>query len=343
MNECSFNWVHLECNIEKEKFNPYMLNFLNMFPSVVYFDRFDQKDSYKIKFHIKKKPSYNYDIEEIKKLISHNSNYPLINIADFNLKKEISELFFGNTSEKVYLDFSLASMKCIKNWLNQIENKKTNTFSIVFNIMILYILNPYIKSLFLCPKGDDSLPLPFLSFRSHSDGYFTRMNKENEYRQRMEGIYQANRTEYIQKFFQLIENNKNGLFTDDQSGWTELLNNLIHIARKEISRKNIFFHEEPGYIAENYNISYENFHIKTYKDKIISNYIRKDNRMKVLRLVTGLMYLTIHRLGLSYLERNYLCYSISRTVEDAFNINIDHALCVWRNAIATDQVAVTFK
>ncbi len=325
------NWMHFEYNIDNSRVNKFLIALLETFPNCAYFDRQHTKDSQKIRIHIR---LVNENI--LHKIEKFREIYSLSQLNDYSISDDIADLFQGPSAEKMYLQFSIDSMSMILDWLKLIDGKKTTLSDIAFSTMSQYVLHTKINHIFLNKMTETSLPLSFLSFRSHSDGYFVRMEQEDSYRKQMENLYQTNKEIYSSRFKQL-KNNDNSITASEE--WMKMINKFYPIFKSAIKHKGIQYKpEQSGYIADSFKLSKDNFHYKTQHDFILNSYIRRSQRMKILRLMTGLMYLTLHRLGLNYLERNFLCYAIARTVEDVYQTNVDKSINALKSKIIKHYV-----
>lgn len=329
MEKLNNQWKHFTVFFEKENSNKFIIHFLNEFKSISYFDRIAHNQGYSFTLHIM------VSCEEInKKIIKFIDLYKIKEINSYSVENDISDLFYGPEAESLYLQFSLMSSDCLSEWLSLIESRQTTLSALAYSIMSLYVLHPENKKSFFCKNSHESVPLSFLSFRSHSDGYLIRMNNENHDRKKMEAMYQENKETYTKRFEQLKKAYQLDTLPSEIKKWAELMDRMFLLISQTIKDNKIYFKEDQfGYIADAHEVSVENFHLKTRKNFILYRYLRKNKKMKVFRLVTGMMYLLLHRLGLSYLERNCFCFIISRTVEDLFKINIDSAIGEFKKSI----------
>lgn len=316
------HWEHFDVAIEKDKATAFLLLFLSTFKNRAYFDRENNEPLLKLKLHVKSVNAT--ESAEVQQFMHENHANK---IKDYQIQDELSELFFGKSAEKIYVQASMESMHSISDWLTQIEAKQTSLLDLAFVVMSLYLLHADVKGAFFSNAALDSVPYSFLSFRSHVDGYLIRINQEESYRKKIEALYQERQTQYHNKFTVIMRTLETESFGKEMHVWRSLVDNLYLTIHNAIHKKHIDFKQEKyGYIADNIELSNENLHKKTQGDFLFYYYTRKDKSMKALRLITGLIYLTLHRLGLSYLERNFLCYVLTRTVEDLFHTNVDKSI-----------------
>ena len=328
MSHANNNWQHYAINVNNAKANNLILEFLKSFPNSGYIDRVNNNEITTVKFHLN---TLNNNIS--KDLQTFQQMHNLHEIPKYKLADDISELFSGPAAEEIYLKASVDSMSCVSDLINNIESNN-KLADIAFVIMSLYILHPDFKSIFFSDNNPESVPFTFLSFRSHSDGYFIRTNQEAKYRSKFETMFQEKKITYIKRFNKVKQDYQQDNLSPMVNEWLILINKLFPIIVDAVNNKQIdFIDVQSGFIADNYELSAENFHQKTKNSHDFYQYIREDKRMKALRLITGIMYLTLHRLGLSYLERIFLCYVISRTVEAAYHTDIDSALTIVSQAI----------
>lgn len=331
-------WEHFKLSLEREKATAFLLNFLDTFKGCSYFDRENNKEDVTLILHV-----ISHNALENSKTIQFMEQIRATKIDNYQIKDELSELIVGEKADEIYIQASVEAMPCIVNWLSQIQAKQTSLLDLAFVLMSLYLLDPNVRRTFFCNDSANSIPYSYLSFRSHVDGYFIRIDKEESYREKIETLYQQQKNQYQAKFKAIQGSIASQLFSENLSEWLSLMDDLYLKIYATIRKKHVDFNREGyGYIADNKILSSENFHKKTQGDFIFYYYTRHDQNMKTVRLITGLIYLTLHRLGLTYLERNFLAYVISRTIEDLFSTNVDQSLKQVKKSIKRYYLKILF-
>lgn len=156
-----------------------------------------------------------------------------------------------------------------------------------------------------------------LSFRSHSEAFLNRFDKEDKLREQFEKVYKINNESIKTLFDVLLDTEK--LFHQ----WKNVFQDLIKENEPLIAKGQLLMPEAETYM----NIVKENNWDKGYEGKIsefhenlnsipIYDKIKKTKNFQIKRLVLNFLYLTIAQIGIKPVEKFSMCYSISRFFEE---------------------------
>lgn len=343
-------WNQVELTFPKDYYNQLILRCLAKILSPSgetnrgYFNREGDGKKQKLRLHVNSSETKLLDLvkSELEK-----GNFPIEEIKPYNIiynvDQDIADLISGASAQQVYIDYSVSSMPFIFEWISNFEDKKLSKLTFAFDLMVMHMLNDKTRAVYEMSNQLGKYPASFLCYRSHADGFLIRTKYEDKVRQEMEMQYQAQKNIFQKRFRMLEEQYYTGTLDSKLSSWVTLVKDKLAIIENEILLNKIsFVNFFVGEMGDSYDISNENIHSKMQENKLIQSYVSQDLNFQVIRLMTGLLYLTLHRLGLSLSERYYLCYAISRSIEDIFSIGSEQALKEMRRKLQKRRIKKIF-
>lgn len=344
---CTFpqEWHHFEVVSEERFSDPFfqkmlslLLGYSDNFPRGYY--NFESSGPYKITLHLTHS-NENLDPEiksTLKKILT--SLHPIkIYKTAYNFNQEISELITGSCAHAFYTNYSMRTMPFLYHWFSAIGKGEIKKLTVAFDLMVLHILNKNIETIYRKGDKETDYPASFLCYRSHADGFFIRSKQEKAMRDEMESRYQTQKTVLQRRFHTLMKTNYPESPDAPFPAWENFYDEFLKQSRLKILQNKIAFtQEERATMGEVYKISKENIHHSYHNDPLVMGFLTLNKEFQVARLMTSLLYLTLYRLGICFLERYYLCHAISRTVEDLYGIKPDLAMKKIRKALQKDAL-----
>jgi hypothetical protein len=171
-------------------------------------------------------------------------------------------------------------------------------------------------------------PLSFLSFRSHAEAFIATSRDPVAARQALDGRFEAVREPLQQRVAAVLAQ------TEDR-GPTVSLPASRWDAAVRAAKPTIVAHFSSGALAVQPDdvavrldgagradaFAASSFHALAGSSPQLQRYLQSDATFLAVRLLTSLLYLSLHHLGISLLERYFLCHATSRACESLFDVD----------------------
>lgn len=327
-------WDHIELVFRKECYHNMVSNSIfNLFsnngrPLRGYFNREGEGAEQRLRIHVNSAESdllerVSNELQQQGYLEEGTKPYRIL----YNVNNDIAELISGVTAESLYLEYSLQTMRFLFEWIDSIVKHGNSKITLAFDLMVMHILNANTRSVYELSNKNPQYPASFLCYRSHADGFFVRTKQEKLIKKEMDSRYSVQK-DIFHKRYETIKNHFYGNHLNiNLSKWESFSNSMFSMIETEVEQERVSFVDFlSGEMGDFYQIAPENIHAKMQGSGLIQSYVSKNKKFQAVRLMSGLLYLTLHRLGLTLSERYYLCHLISRTIEDSHMITTDIAL-----------------
>jgi hypothetical protein len=170
-------------------------------------------------------------------------------------------------------------------------------------------------------------PLSFLSLRSHAEAFIASSRDPHAARTALDRRYEAVGHVVEEMLSAVLDDLKHGrgkqIPHPVASGWLD----AALAAKPRIAEQ--FRLGELGIQAEPHNgddysttpLAASSFHSIVHASADLRHFLSGDPTFLAMRLLTSLLYLSLHNLGLSILERYFLCHAVSRACEVIFDVD----------------------
>ncbi|WP_371019001.1 lantibiotic dehydratase C-terminal domain-containing protein [Pseudalkalibacillus sp. JSM 102089] len=215
--------------------------------------------------------------------------------------KKFIEKYFVNTSELVV------------SLIEKTIDDKSKRYMYLMNIMVALLHS----------LGDPKRT--YLSYRSHSESILHAYDTSGKIREKFEANY-INNKDTIQNILEKAENSE---IDNEASKWKKFFLEFNEEIKSEVAKGNLnpidikdaeAFYLENG-VPEHWVVDeLSSFHQMFYSQDGI-NELLQSNYFRSIRMSFSFLYMTFRQLGLTTLERIYLCYLIANGVEEFYSID----------------------
>jgi hypothetical protein len=227
----------------------------------------------------------------------------------------------------VFSNLSLMALKlvCGEQWNDQTK------IEVASNVMIAHL--PAVNYFRLFPSRypeqyrNTPFPINFPVFKSHVDGFFIMSKNTEALRDVLESQFRKNEDVFEDKVRLSFKLNESQRSNDRITrGWTIFAESLVRKARELLSDQRLSTQREEGYIGDNYDLSDSDFHQVMQSDTGFRGELNSDISYQAMRIGINALYLFLTNIGVSLMERITLCYSIYRSVEEAYGTDATDSL-----------------
>ena len=233
----------------------------------------------------------------------------------------LSELISGPEAAPVFERFSRRAAPDLFAWHGELAGGQRKTLSLAFDLLALHIITRDPGSDGPSSRDAPRLPRAFLSYRSHADGFIVMSRHPEATRLALEERYRSIAETAGRRFLRLQEMVDADALPADLSRWREGMRMLLVESRAAIDEGAVYFARGTGYLGDQNDLSQSQFQQTINGSLGFQVFMRSNPAFLASRLSTGLLYLTLRRLGLPILDRYFLCHAIARAVEDRFNVD----------------------
>ncbi|MGX7828469.1 hypothetical protein ACTG9Q_25595 [Actinokineospora sp. 24-640] len=173
-------------------------------------------------------------------------------------------------------------------------------------------------------------PLSFLSFRSHAEAFFVTSRDPVATRGAMDERYAAVREsveERVGAVFAQVAG-EGPVVAPAAQAWYELATGDKPAIAERFRAGDIRAHTEYAgdHLRERDDFAGSRFHRIAGASADLQDYLGGDPEFLATRLLTSLLYLTLHNIGLSLVERYFLCHVTSRACEAIYGVESEAVL-----------------
>jgi hypothetical protein len=157
-------------------------------------------------------------------------------------------------------------------------------------------------------------PLSFLSFMSHAEAFLATCRDPAQARDSMQRRHE--------QIHDVVEQRVAAIFAEPECAqppadtWLRAVRTAKPVITTAFAEGGLHPVAQRDGVAD--KLATSSFHRILADSDGFQRFLSSDPGFLAVRLLTSLLYLSVHNLGLSMLERYFLCYSISRACETAF-------------------------
>lgn len=233
----------------------------------------------------------------------------------------LAGVFGGRDSVDTFRAFSFDSAPLLWQWCDAGLGLPNKRMAVSVEVLVDYMYRMRFR---LAGKGAPPYPGMFVSFRSHFEGFAASLDDpqsaERAFAQRYPAIeklllelapaYETHRGTQAPPWLVPWQGLVDGYFDDIHK--RVLDNTLVTGMMDEIHRSGK-------------NLLASSFHEKVVSSKEYTRHTMKQPLFQTNRVLLGLVYLSLFRLGLPLIERYFLCYALSRFIQERFNVSAEQA------------------
>ncbi|MFC7614609.1 hypothetical protein ACFQV2_14810 [Actinokineospora soli] len=171
------------------------------------------------------------------------------------------------------------------------------------------------------PEG---LPLSYLSFRSHAEAFIATTKDPDATRRALRGRYEAMRESLDARVRDVLDQVAGGpVRAPEAQTWFDHVRDTKPGLVERFRAGTLVAHTEYSqvHLRERTDFADNTFHSTAGGSADLQNYLSTDTSFLATRLLTSLLYLSLHTLGISLTERYVLCYAIASACESVFDVD----------------------
>jgi hypothetical protein len=239
---------------------------------------------------------------------------------------QLDEIYHGAAVPQIFEDFACDTSGLLVEYLSLVT-RGTLRLTIAFDLMVAHLVAVN-RNLY---PGARELPYPtsFLSLRSHADGFFIMCRDPVRAKRALEDQYlrQADRMQARLLAVLLQFTRQAPAVSEPAARWAACIDQWIARASTAIDLGGLQTSPSPGvYLGDSHDISVSEFHQAIQRRPAIQAMMSADIQVHNMRMAFSCLYFFLHQLGVRLVERYLLCHAISRSIEDAFDVNPSHVL-----------------
>jgi hypothetical protein len=170
------------------------------------------------------------------------------------------------------------------------------------------------------------LPLSFLSFRSHAEAFLATCRDPSDARAAMERRYQTVGPVVERKVSSILANVRDGLAPGGAAvwrGWHDATAAAKPMIAGRFAAGDIATVAPPDtdHRSAAAEFAANEFHGTLGQSGDLLRFLGTDPDFLAARLLTSLLYLSLHNIGVALVERYFLCYAVSRACESLFGVD----------------------
>jgi hypothetical protein len=237
-----------------------------------------------------------------------------------DVRDMLGEVFGGLDSVDVYRAFSFDSAPLLWQWHAQGLGRADKRLAAALEVLVAYMYRMRTR---LESADAPSYPALFVSFRSHFEGFAASLDDpssaERAFAQRYPTIERA--------LAALVPVHASGTAPTPAwlTPWQQLLERYFDDIHQRVLDKTLVTGMTGELQRGGKNLLASSFHEKIVSSKEYTRHAMKQPLFQTNRILLGLVYLTLYRLGLPLVERYFLCYALSRFIEERHGVSAEQA------------------
>ena len=163
-------------------------------------------------------------------------------------------------------------------------------------------------------------PLSFLSFRSHAEAFIATSRDPEAARRALDERFEAVRRPVELRVAAVLDQLRGAgpAVSKPAAQWHAAVRAAKPLVLAQIAGGGLTVHDEAGDPAA---FSASSFHTVAGASAPLQEFLHSDPAFLAVRLLTSLLYLSLHHLGLSLAERYFLCHATARACESVFGVD----------------------
>jgi hypothetical protein len=234
----------------------------------------------------------------------------------------------GPEAQELVDGFLIDSSPFVLSLLSAVGSDAAARAAVAFDLMVCQPLA--LRPLLFEAVRDEDCPLAFISYRSHVDGFFIMSKDPAATRRVFEDRFARTAGAMARRLAALVEQltREGRPVSLAARDWAALLQRMVPRIQSGLERGTLTLQMEEGdgYLGDHYDLGVSPFHQLIDADPLLRARAARDVDFNVMRVLASLLYLTLHRLGLRFIERYLLCYAVARTFESVFALEPAEAM-----------------
>lgn len=302
-------------------------------PAYFYFNRVRHHRATGISLHFSSESSKTALLSSIKALAAQESTQ-IVEPLRMRAREahDVGEVFGGPDGLRVYRKFSESACPLLLAWAQHCEDANIAVRSLALDVLVDYL--HFIKDAFADETVvSDAYPSAFISYRSHFEAFASTSTSPALVRERFALQYDriSHRvTEKLKAYRGVPRRQARPPWLD---GWDALLTETYADVLESVKAERLTTAGATFDPLSDRNLFASVFHRNTVTSREFTRHAMHDPLFQVNRVVLGMTYLSMFRLGLPMIERYFLCYAVSRAVEEYYGIKAEQAFShgLWRS------------
>lgn len=233
-------------------------------------------------------------------------------------KAALGDVFGGVDSLAVYAAFSFDSAPLLWRWSAQGMAAPALRLPAAAEVLVHYM---YLTRSRFDHKSHNAYPGLFVSFRSHYEGFAASLDDPGAalraFGQRYAAVNPLLAT--------LAARHEHHPGAPWLAEWQQLIERAFDDILERVRRHTLVTGMTADYSSGGKNLLASSFHEKIVSTKEYTEHAMKEPVFQANRILLGLVYLSLFRLGLPLIERYFLCYAISRFIEERHGVSAEQA------------------
>ncbi len=168
------------------------------------------------------------------------------------------------------------------------------------------------------------VPVSYLSYRYHADGFFLMCKDPRQVRTEMESRYQRAGAAIQAIVGSALDEVASEAEQSPSHWWFELaerhLPSVIDGFRQGLIR-NGSADLKVGWLGDTHDLVDSPMHQIIQESESYQEFLKSNQDFQAVRFIVAVLYLSIHNLGVPLINRYFMCYAISRAIEDLFDVD----------------------
>lgn len=173
--------------------------------------------------------------------------------------------------------------------------------------------------------GATDIPVTFLSYRSHADGFFIMSRDPDATRRRFDAEYERNATVFRDRLRRGLrrEDGADAAMSDTLTAWRSATERYLDTVGRAIHGGEMRFEDagKPGWLGDGNDISVSAFHQVIQGSEVLQTKLHTNPDFLAMRTLLGYLYWHISQLGLTLIDRFLLCHCAARAFEEEFHVD----------------------
>jgi hypothetical protein len=242
---------------------------------------------------------------------------------------EIQESFQGPAAQPLLEGFFCDTTDFLLKLITEINDGESARFQSVFDLMVAQVVA--VNRNVSLGAHAFSFPTSFLTYRSHSDGFFIMSKDPEAAKKKFEARYTAVSPVLQKRLQQLLQqfDDAGPVVSQSAQSWFSYIDTYIRRVIAEMSAGRLeVIQDQTGYLGDQNDISISPLHQVIQHNAHYQEFMKADIEFLAMRAMYSYLYSTLYRLGLRLIERYFLCYSVCRAFEEMFNVDAADVLTV---------------
>jgi hypothetical protein len=239
---------------------------------------------------------------------------------------QLDEIYQGAAVPQIFENFACDTSGLLVEYLSLVT-RGAPRLTIAFDLMVAHLVAVN-RNLY---PGARELPYPtsFLSLRSHADGFFIMCRDPVHAKRTLEDRYLRQADRMQARLLALLRQftRQAPAMSESAAHWAACIDQWMARASTASELGGLQTGPSPGvYLGDSHDISISEFHQEIQRRPAIQAMMSADIQVHSMRMTFSCLYFFLHQLGVRLVERYLLCHAISRSIEDAFDVNPSHVL-----------------